>query len=370
MNPGSAAPVRAALLGTGAWAKVLAAAARGSRLQITCCWSRASEHRDAFAAASGIRAVPDLEQVWRDPDIEAVVIALPNDVHRVFATQAAAHGKHVFVEKPIAHTLDDALAMVDVARAQRVQLVVGHCARMLAGNRMIARAVQGGELGRVTHLETTYANDRGLRLTPDDWRWYSASAPGGPLSQIGIHQFDTLRALGGDFAAVRAQSARLSPVGAEVEDQWVVGIRFADGKLGSLVTSWTSPGAHSVRVTGDRASYFYEVDQGLWSQPERLHEHAVLERQGREQGPGTRTRLPVHAGNMFREELELFADAVRRDEPCELSGENGCHALAAVDAAIASAARGGAEVELEEVMAAARARLVERESGGGSSAAK
>lgn len=354
------APLRAALLGTGAWGKVLAAAARGSRLQIACCWSRASERRDAFAAASGIRAVPDLDHVWRDPDIEAVVIALPNDLHHMLAAQAAVHGKHVFVEKPIAHTLDDALAMVDIAREHGIRLVVGHCARMLAGNRAIAHAVQSGELGRITHLEAKFANDRGLKLTPDDWRWHSKSAPGGPLSQIGIHQLDTLRALGGDITAVCAQSARLSPVGAEVEDQWVVGMRFADGKLGSLVTSWTSPGAYSVRVTGERASYFHEVDQSLWSQPERLHEHAVLERQERTQGPGTRMRLPVPAGNMFRDELELFADAVRNDARCELSGENGCHALAAVDAAIASAARGGAEVLLEDVMAAARARLVDR----------
>jgi len=359
----SPTPVRAALLGTGAWANVLAQAARGSRLEIVRCFSPTAERRDAFAAATGIPAVGDLDRVWDDTGIDAVVIAAPNDRHRALAARAAACGKHVFVEKPIAHTLEDGLAMAALERAHGIVLAVGHCARMLAGNRWIARAIAAGELGRVTHLQATFSNDRGLRLTRGDWRFYSAGAPGGPLSQIGIHQFDTLRALGGDLAAVSAQSARLSPVGAEVEDQWVVSIRFADGKLGSLVTSWTSPGEYRVQATGDRASVGYALDQSLWAQPARLHEHAVLERQARGDGPQARSRIPVPPGNMFRDELELFADAVRGDGSCELSAANGCQALTAVEAAIASASRGGAAVTLDEMLAVAAMRATQSGNG-------
>jgi len=348
--------VRAALIGTGAWAKVLAGAARDARLQITCCYSPNAERRAAFAHATGIPAVDAIERVWDDTAIDAVVIAAPNQLHRSLAEDAGRHGKHIFVEKPIAHTLEDALAMVELEHKHRITLVVGHCARMLAGNRAIARAIDDGDLGRVSHIEANFSNDRGLRLTSDDWRWYDAKAPGGPLSQIGIHQFDTLRALGGDIVAVCARGARLSPAGAEVADQWVVNLRFADGKLGSIVTSWTSPGNYSVRVAGDRASWFYEIDQSLWSQPSRLHENAVLERQARDEGPGERTRMPVSPGNMFRDELKLFADAVSNGTACELSAENGMRALAAVEAAIASDAHSGAEVLLDEVVAAARTR--------------
>jgi predicted dehydrogenase len=347
--------VRAALLGTGAWAKVLASAARGSRLDIACCYSPNAARRAAFAQTMAIPACHDIERVWNDRAIDAVVIAAPNAMHRSLAEQAAAHGKHVFVEKPIAHTLEDALAMVGLEHEHGIRLVVGHCARMLAGNRAIARAVREGDLGRVAHIEASFSNDRGLRLTPDDWRWHEAGAPGGPLSQVAIHQFDTLRALGGDLVAVSARSARLSPVGAEVADQWAVNVRFADDKLGSVVASWTSPGNYSVRVSGERASWFHEVDQALWSQPSRLHENAVLERQARGDGPGKRTRMTVPPGNMFRDELELFADAVSDARPCELTADNGLRALAAVNAAMASAARGGGEVLLDDVIAAARA---------------
>lgn len=354
----SVRPLRIALLGSGAWARVLATAARASaRLDLVGCWSRTPSRLHEFAAATGVAACTDLDRLLHDPDVDAVIIALPNDRHREYASRAAAHGKHVFVEKPIAHTLADGLAMVELERTHGIRLAVGHCARMLTGNQLLAQAVRDGELGRVTHIEAKFANNRGLKLTPQDWRWYQLSAPGGPLSQIAIHQFDTLRAIGGDLRCVSARSARLSPVGAEVEDQWMVGIDFVDGKLGNVVASWTSPGVYSVRVTGDRASLSYEVDQALWSQPERLHEHAVLERQDPDQGPGTRVRLPVPAGNMFRDELELFAECVLRDTACELSGENACHALAAVDAAIASAQRAGEAVHLEEMMLAARGAM-------------
>ncbi len=349
-------PVRASLLGTGAWAKVLATAARGSCLRIVNCFSPNADRRAAFSQTMDIPAVDAIDRVWDEASIEAVVIAAPNQLHRDLAEVAAVHGKHVFVEKPIAHTLDDGVAMVELARRHGIALVVGHCARMLAGNRVIAQAIADGDLGHVAHIEANFSNDRGLKLTPDDWRWYDAKAPGGPLSQIGIHQLDTLRALGGDIAAVSAHSARLSPAGAEVADQWVVDVRFADGKLGSIIASWTSPGHYSVRATGDRASWFYEIDQSLWSQPTRLHEHAVLERQARGDGPGERQRVEVAAGDMFRDELELFADCVRGRRSCALSAENGLQALAAVEAAIASSHCGGAEVALDDVIAGARDR--------------
>ena len=149
-----------------------------------------------------------------------------------------------------------------------------------------------------------------MRLTPQDWRWYSASSPGGSLSQIGVHQFDTLRYLGGDIAAVSASAARHSPAGAEVEDQWIVAVHFADGKLGTVISSWTSPGTFNVRATGLDALMVYDIDQTHWADPERLHENATLYMQARGKGPADRQALPVPDGNMYRDELDLFADSV------------------------------------------------------------
>ncbi len=289
-----------------------------------------------------------------DKAINAVVLALPNELHFEFAQAAARAGKHIYIEKPIANTMADALAIAALESAHGVRIVVGHCARLLSGVRAIRQAIDAGKLGKVSQIEANFSNDRGLRITPQDWRWYSESAPGGSLSQIGVHQFDTLRYLGGDIAAVSASAGRHSPVGAQVEDQWIVAVHFVDGKLGTVISSWTSPGTFNVRATGADALMVYDIDQTHWASPERLHENATLYLQARGKGPADRQSLGVPAGNMYRDELEMFADSVSGGTACELSAENGCQAVAAVYAALKSAKEGSRAVALSEIIDAAR----------------
>jgi predicted dehydrogenase len=346
-----------ALIGVGAWGRVLAKAANQSdKIEFVCCVGRNPERLAAFARDTGIPA-RDIDAALADKSIAAVVLALPNELHFEFARRAAAAGKHVYIEKPIANTMDDSLAIAALDDAHGVRIVVGHCARLLTGVRAIRTAIDAGSLGKLSQIEANFSNDRGLRLTPQDWRWYSESAPGGSLSQIGVHQFDTLRYLGGDIAAVSASAARHSPVGAEVEDQWIVTVHFADGKLGTVVSNWTSPGTFSVRATGADALMFYEINQTYWPTPERLHEDATLYLQARGKGPADRQALPVPAGNMYRDELEMFAASVAGGKECELSAGNGCQAVAAVYAALKSAREGSRTVALREIIEAAQAQL-------------
>jgi hypothetical protein len=131
-----------------------------------------------------------------------------------------------------------------------------------------------------------------------------------------------------------------------------------------VISSWTSPGAYSIRATGTDALMFYEVDQNDWGDPERLHENATLYLQTRGTGPAARRAIAVPPGNMFREEIELFADSVVAGRGCELSAENGLHALAAVYAALRSAAEGGRVMFLGDVVAEATAG-VEPTAGAG-----
>ena len=343
-----------ALIGVGAWGKVLAkAAGQSSKIEFSCCVGRNPERLAAFSSDMGMLA-RDIDAVLADKSITAVVLALPNELHFEFARRAAAAGKHVYIEKPIANTMTDALAIAGLEQTHGVRIVVGHCARLLSGIRAIRAAIDAGKLGKVSQIEANFSNDRGLRLTPQDWRWYSRSAPGGSLSQIGVHQFDTLRYLGGEIAAVSASAARHSPAGAEVEDQWIVVAHFADGKLGTVISSWTSPGTFYARVTGADALMFYDIDQTHWANPERLHENATLYSQSRGKGPADRQTLPVPVGNMYRDELDLFADSVASGRECELSAANGCQALAAVYAALKSAEEGSRAVPLREIIETAQ----------------
>ena len=347
-------PVRLALVGTGAWGLVLArSAAASTTLRITCCVGRDPARRARFVEATGIPAAPDYEAVLQDPAIDGVLLTLPNEMHLPFARAAAAAGKHVYIEKPVANTLQDGIAVAQLERSHGVRIAVGHCARFLSGTRLIRSLIDQGRLGTVNLVEAAFCNDRGLRLTPEDWRWYGDRSPGGCLSQIAIHAFDTLRYLGGDLQSVSASCAHRSPLPAEVEDQWLVSVGFADGKSGSVVSSWTSPGRYDVRVTGDRASAFYEVDQAHWGDAGRLHLGARLFVQDRGKGNATREEIVVPPGDMFRDELEQFAEAIVLDRQPEISAHNGVQALAAVYAALASARDGGRAHSIAATISAA-----------------
>ena len=336
------------IIGLGKWAGVLArAASRSSQLRISRGWSRAAATRQAFEAAHGIECPQTLEQLLDDPAIQGVILTVPNELHLPYALQCARAGKHVYIEKPITGRLDEAMALRAACEAAGVRVFVGHCAKLLAGVRQMRRAIDAGELGALCLVEGRFSNERALALTPQDWRWYQDKAPGGPLSQIAIHQFDVLRHLGGEVDTVSAISSRRSPVGAEVEDQWVVSLGFASGALGCVTTSWTSPGVFEVRVVGTRALMHYRIDQTRWGTAERLHEGASLVLQQHGQSPAAARDIPVPQGDMFQEELELFAALVRGMPQPDFDADYGIGILGLVEAARHSDRHDGTRVRLK-----------------------
>ena len=239
------------IVGLGRWAKVLTRAASKSKtLRIVSAYSRSQEKRDALANEFGVAAAPDLAAMLADPAIKGVILTVPNEQHLPLALEVAKAGKHVYTEKPIASTLEEGLAIADLEARYGVTVTVGHSARLMAGIRQIRAAIDSGELGRVAFMEANFSNERALELTPQTWRWYKHRAPGGPLSQLAIHQFDVLHYLGGDIVEASSMASKLSPVGAEVDDQSMTVLKFADGKIGYVGSSWTSPGVFCVRVFG------------------------------------------------------------------------------------------------------------------------
>jgi predicted dehydrogenase len=357
----SADLVKVGIVGLGRWAKVLArAAAKSERLKIVAGYSRSREKRDAFAQGFGIPGLPSFEAMLADQQIAGVVVTVPNEQHLPLARQAAQAGKHVYTEKPIASTLEDGLEMADLQRAHGITVTVGHSARLMAGIRQIRAAIDAGELGRVAFIEANFSNDRALELTPDTWRWYRNRAPGGPLSQLAVHHFDVLHYLGGEVTEASSIAAKLSPVGAEVDDQSMTLLKFADGKVGYVGSCWTSPGVFAVRVFGSKGLMHYEIDFGTWDTPEKLHQASTLYIQRGKDGYAKRQELPVPESDMFRAELDLFAASCRTGEENELSADNGNSAVAIQYAALRSIEENGRLVRVGEVIEAARARVTER----------
>jgi predicted dehydrogenase len=356
----STQPVKLGIVGLGRWARVLTrAAAHSDKLQIVSGYSRSEEKRNAFAKEMGVTAVADMQTMLADPEIEGVILTVPNEQHLPVAEEVAKAGKHVYTEKPIASTLEEGLEIAALEAKHGVTVTVGHSARLMAGIRRIREAIDADELGRVAMIEANFSNERALELTPQTWRWYKDRAPGGPLSQLAIHMFDIVHYLGGDVREVSSMASKLSPVGAEVDDQSMTLLKFDDDKVGYVGSCWTSPGVFAVRVFGSKGLMHYEIDFGVWDTPAEIHKSSTLYIQRGKDGYGKREVMQDRESDMFRAELEMFAESCRSGKANELSANNGNAAVAVVYAALASIEKHGETVKIADVIDSARRQLAE-----------
>ena len=113
-------PIKVAVVGLGRWGNTIAGVVeRTPGLALTTCFTRNPEKRDAFAAKFGCGKEESYEALLARSDVEALIITAPNNKHAELTIAAAARGKHVFVDKPIATTIPDARAMIDACRDRK-----------------------------------------------------------------------------------------------------------------------------------------------------------------------------------------------------------------------------------------------------------
>jgi predicted dehydrogenase len=122
--------VRAAIIGLGRWGRSLVASVAGNadNIKFVRAYTRTLASAEDFCRDKHIRLADSYEQILRDPDIDAVVLATPHSQHKAQALAAAAARKHIFIEKPITLDLASARVVVDAARKAGVVLAAGRCA--------------------------------------------------------------------------------------------------------------------------------------------------------------------------------------------------------------------------------------------------
>lgn len=305
-----------AAVGLGRWARVLARAYSGSSAaELRACFSRDSERTAAFAADFGCDPASSLAELLGRDDIDGIIITAPNDQHAPLIEAAAAAGKHVYTEKPVAVEIGDLKRIQQAVRENGIVFSCGHSARRLAGMREMKRALEAGETGTVSMVEAVFGNERGLEIKPGDWRADPAEAPGGPLTQLGIHQIDNLQYLLGEVVRVTAVGRTPRP---DIANHLVVGVllEFADA-LGYLGCNWLSPGSFTVDVYGTAARLRYELDFSWWSRSAQTDAHTRLSRifiTNDSADPDARMlrtdTVELPARDHLREEIEEFALAL------------------------------------------------------------
>ena len=335
-------PLKVACLGMGWWSDVLAdAILRSGKLRIATCYTRSAQKRDAFAQKYTCKASSSYEEILGDKSIEAIINTTPNDVHLETTRAAAAAGKHVFLDKPIANTIVDARAITAACRDAKVVLALGYQRRRESHFRYVRRQIDDGAFGKLVNAEANISRDRLGKIDLNSWRYTAAGMPGGVMLQIGIHYADVLEYLMGPVKSVSGRSAQLVLPG-DNPDVASLLLEHANGALSTLNASYASASEYYLmNIYGKEASAYYDMHQGL----------RTLKRGGTQP-----TAVPCAANDTIAEELEEFAAAVRGEAHPEMGGESATASLAVLLAGIKSA-REGRRVEVAEILGAGDVKI-------------
>ncbi|HEY4724131.1 MAG TPA: Gfo/Idh/MocA family oxidoreductase, partial [Anaerolineae bacterium] len=299
-------PLRVACIGMGWWSDVLAdAIKRSGKLKIVACYSRSEQKRQAFAAKYDCRALSSYEAVLADRAIEAVINTTPNDAHLETTRAAAAAGKHVFLDKPIANTVSDGRAITEICRKAGVVLALGYQRRRESHFRWIKRQIDDGVFGKLVNAEANISRDRLGKIDLDSWRYQAAGMPGGVMLQIGIHYADVLAYLIGPIQAVSGRFVRLVLPGDNPDVASLV-FEHENGALSTLNASYASASEYYLmNIYGKEATAFYDMHRGL----------RMLKR-----GEERPIDIPSTSNDTIAEELAEFAAAVRDGGRPEVGG--------------------------------------------------
>ncbi len=208
-------------------------------------------------AKYGVRHSSDLEAVLSDPEIEAVIIAVPNNLHAPLAIQALDAGKHVMVEKPLAVRPEQAEQIVQAAdRNERF-------VKTASNHRFFPPVIKAHELysqgliGQALSFRGAIGNNGSL--TRDSWFWKKEIAGGGTMIDNACHLLDIARMFMGGFTQCLGQVANLYWKEAEVED-YATGIFVADdGRQALITSSWTQwTGYFYFELWGDEGYIFVD----------------------------------------------------------------------------------------------------------------
>jgi predicted dehydrogenase len=297
----------------------------------------------AAAAPFGADAYADYRSLLARPDIAIVLVATPEFWHREQVEAAAAAGKHVLCEKPMAASLADAEAMIAACRRAGVHLMIGHSRRFTGRYRRVREAIDAGELGEVRLVRENERRSRPPQgaagyWSPGHWTADPRYSLGAALTN-GIHECDLLRWFAGAEPVRVYAEAQVTRPGGAVADFISFTVTFANGAIGSAEVSNCLPAGypsfHQLEVYGTRGAVRakdHEL-QGL-----------VRFRDGAADYPGAYAQL-LHIQDAYARELGEFALAVRHDRPVPLPPEEAREALRLALAAV-DAARTGRAVDL------------------------
>ncbi len=239
---------RIAMLGTGLIGRFYTMALHGHRRRdrVKVAYSRSADRAEIFAAEWDIpRHTTSLEQAILDPEVDVVVVAVPNHLHEQAVLKAAAAGKAVLVTKPLGRNAEEALRMLEAC--ERAGVFHGYLEDLCYTPKTLKalEAVRQGALGKIL-----WVRSRETHSGPhSDWFWNKAQSGGGAIMDLGCHCIQIARSfIGQDIRPVEVScwaDTQVHPI--DAEDHAIGLVRYENGAIGQFEVSWCFRGGMDLR---------------------------------------------------------------------------------------------------------------------------
>lgn len=280
-----------------------------------------SGHRDKAERMAAEYGVPsgsiynyeNYDEIGKNPDIDAVYIALPNSMHAEYTIRAAKAGKHVLCEKPMATSVEDARAMIRACKSANRKLMIAYRCQYDPVHLRAVELIRQGRIGSIESIESAF----GFPIAPNEWRLDRKLSGGGPLVDVGIYCLNASRYLTGEeptevkaISSVVDHDRRFT----QVEETLSWTMKFPDGALASCATTYGSAMLGYFRVRGARGTI--TVDPAF--NYDKLHLLAQFD-EGKSEELAPDEADPTE----FLREADHMADCIRQNKEPKTPGQEG-----------------------------------------------
>ncbi len=303
------------------------------------------------------KAYTSYAEMLADPEVGAVSIATPSGMHADMAMEAIAAGKHLLVEKPVDIDVAKIKKMIQAAKDAGIKAAGVFQSRTDTLNKRIKATIDEGRMGRLIGVHALlpwFRKDTYYQGPHGSWKGTWAMDGGGSLMNQGVHTIDLMQWLGGRVKSVFAAYGTFTH-DIEAEDKTVAVIKFANGALGTVMTTTCAYGGDSrvlvvhgdkgtVQSAGELRSWNFMDDEGGEEEKQLMALYGPKDK--KPEGPTTATDPMAvgSAGHQFH--MEDLVEAIRDDREPYVSVESAMHAVEIVNA-IYESGRTNAEVTIE-----------------------
>ena len=295
------------------------------------------ERAKSIAEKYGVESfTTDYTDLLSNPEIEAVSIATPDHLHRLVAVDFAEAGKHILVEKPLATTIEDALAIQEAAEKNGITLMVDLHNRINPPMVSARDAIQSGAIGTPTYVYTRLSNALSVATSMLSWAGQSSA-----LWFLASHMVDVVRwMISDEVKRVYAVSREgiLHSKGVQAPDFHVATLEFEKGAVGVFEHAWILPDSHStvkdlkMEILGSEGAINIDASH-----------NRSLEVYTKEKGRFPDLMAPptgIHMTGFILDAIAYFVDAITLGTPVLASAQDGVEATRIICAILESVEKG------------------------------